>query len=92
MLHRLEPGCFGDIEQALLEQVRHDALCQAIAEPFMRGLPSMVAPGTHHTYGMLQRRLILLAEARELFREMSPFELQIRALCSIQPGRRKLSR
>jgi hypothetical protein len=92
MLHRLEPGCFGAIEQALLEQVRHEASCQAIAEPFMRGLPPMAAPGIQHAHLMLQRRLVLMAEARELFVEMSPFEMQIRALCSMQPGQRKLSR
>jgi hypothetical protein len=91
MLHRLEPVCFGEIDRALLEQVRHDATCQAVAEPFMRDLPPMSA-GIRHAHLMLQRRMILMAEARLLFKDFTPFEMQIRELCGIQPGMRKLSR
>jgi hypothetical protein len=91
MQHRLEPGSFGEIENALLEQVRHEASCQAIAEPFMRGLPPMTV-GVRHAHVMLQRRLILLAEARLLFHDFTPHEMEIRELCGIPHGSRKLSR
>jgi len=91
MLHRLAPGCFPDIKIALLETVRHEASTQAIAEPFMRGLPPMLA-GVRHAHLMLQRRLILIAEGQLLFEDFTPFEAQIREVCGLQPGLRKLSR
>lgn len=86
----LEPPCFKLMADALLEQVRHEASCQAIAEPFMRGLPAS-APGVQHSFQMLQRRLVLMAEAQRLLELMAPYEDAIRTLAQIVPGTRRVS-
>lgn len=89
MPNGLEPPCFGPIADALLEQIRHEASCQAIAEPFMRGLPPLCR-GVIDSHRLLQRRLVLMAEAQRLFAIMAPFEHAIRGVAAIVPGMRKV--
>lgn len=81
----LEPPCFREISDALLEQVRWDIRREAIAEPFMAGFP-MPIPGMEHAHLMLQRRLLLIAEAQRLFTLMAPYEWGIRSLVGVQFG------
>jgi len=73
-----EPS-FREVAEALLEQVRYDALTNELAEPFMAGLPEK-APGLEHTFRGLQRRMQLIAYAREIFAEMAPREAEHRLL------------
>jgi hypothetical protein len=89
MSNGLQPPCFKLIADALLEQVRHEASCQAIVEPFFTHMP-VAAPGMLNAHKLLQRRLVLMAEAQRLFEIMAPYEDAIRHLAQVAPGERKL--
>lgn len=89
MPEEVPPPTFAEISAALLELVRHEAACQEIAEPFMASLP-VHAPGIEHAHKMLQRRLVLMAEAQRLFALMVPKELEIRGILGLTSASRKL--
>lgn len=89
----LEAGCFEFIAEALLEQVRHDAACEAVMEPFFNDLPKLTfAPGIVDAHKAVQRRMVLMAEAQRLFALMAPHEAAIRVLAGIAAGGRKVGK
>jgi len=70
---------FAEIADGLLELVRHDAIMNEIAEPFMAGLPPE-ARGVADAHAKWQRRMMLAAEAQRLLAQMAPREAEHRAL------------
>lgn len=89
----LEAPCFDFIAEALLEQLRHEAICEAIVEPFFNGIPDLAcSQGIRDAHKVVQRRLVLMAEAQRLFALMAPHETAIRSLAGIAPGARKVGK
>lgn len=88
MSNRLVPPCFAFLADTLLIDLRDEAANEPIMAPFWSGLPDGWG-GLQDLHQRQQRKLIAMAEAERLLREMAPYELEIRQRYAISGGERK---
>jgi len=73
---------FAELAAELLDYVRHQAQLNALAEPFLAGLPH-AAPGISHAWEFERRRLMRFAKLQDYLARMVGHEDAIRAMAGL---------